>query len=355
MMNNFIKQLSCRATTRTTTRTTTRAIARATSIVTAIVTLKKTSRYLSAATAELSPIVSTSLQLSLMLTLMLMTVPSFAEQTDDINVSETKTAMQSYSSGQSVNASNKESTSQMMQAIKKRILLNDSDQAQNKALVSTRNEVINQKSQQARKQISARLFKQMAEIPSVNTSRSFSDGSFVIYEGYSQLIEDFDSDGYYQTFSVTFDADLITYNPYDEVAVYAELYLSENGGSWQHYYTTDSFVIYGEGSDDTFEVYSTLAQGFNPNHYDVLIDLYEVGYPNIVASYSSDDSNSLFALPLESSDYDVEYIEYYEETHIYGGSAGVVSLLVLLTLMLGRFLGKLNRSFGINMANSKNN
>ena len=338
-MNNFIKQLSCRVTTR----------------ATSIVTLKKTSRYLSEATAELSPIVSTSLQLSLMLTLMLMTLPSFAEQVDDINVSETKTAMQSYSLGQSANVTNKASTEKMMQAIKQRILLNDSDQAQNKALASTRNEVINQKKQQARKQSSASLFKQMAEIPSVNTSRSFSDGSFVIYEGYSQLIEDFDSDGYYQTFSVTFDADFITYNPYDEAVVYAELYLSENGGPWQHYYTTDSFVIYGESSDDTFEVYSTLAQGFNPNHYDVLIDLYEVGYPNIIASYSSDDSNSLYALPLESSDYDVEYIEYYEETHIYGGSAGVVSLLVLLTLMLRRLLGKFNRNFGINMANSQNN
>ena len=346
-MNNFIKQLSCRVATRTTTRATAKLISRE--------TLKKTSRYLSAATAELSPIVSTSLQLSLMLTLMLMTLPSFAEQADDINVSETKAAMQSYSIGQSANVTNKSSTEQMMQAIKQRILLSDSDQAQSKSLASTRNEVINQKKQQARKQISARLFKKMAEIPRANTSKSFTDGSFIIYEGYSQLIEDFDSDGYYQTFSVTFDADFITYNPYDEAAVYAELYLSENGGPWQHYYTTDSFVIHGENSDDAFEVYSTLAQGFNPNHYDVLIDLYEVGYPNIVASYSSDDSNSLFALPLESSDYDVEYIEYYEETHIYGGSAGVVSLLVLLTLMLRRFLGKLNRNFGINMANSQNN
>ena len=351
-MNNFIKQLSCRVATRTTTRATAKVISRE--------TLKKTSRYLSAATAELSPIVSTSLQLSLMLTLMLMTLPSFAEQADDINVSETKAAMQSYSIGQSANVTNKSSTEQMMQAIKQRILLNDSDQAQNKALLSTRNEVINQKQQQqqqqqARKKISANLFKKMAEIPRANTSKSFTDGSFVIYEGYSQLIEDFDSDGYYQTFSVTFDADLITYSPYDEAAVYAELYLSENGGPWQHYYTTDSFVIHGESSDDIFEVYSTLAQGFNPNHYDVLIDLYEVGYPNIVASYSSDDSNSLYALPLESSDYDVEYIEYYEETHIYGGSGGVVSLLVLLTLMLRRLLGKLNRNFGINRANSQNN
>ena len=319
-MNNFIKQLSCRITAR----------------VTARVILKKTSRYLSKSTAELSPIVSTSLQLSFMLTLLLITLPSFAEQAGDINATEEKTTIQSYSNGQSVNDTNEVSTAQMIQAIKQRILLNDSDQAQNKALSHTRNEVINQKHQQARKQSSACLFKKMAEIPNVNTSRrSFSEGSFVIYEGYSQLIEDYDSDGYYQTFSVTFDADLITYNPYDEAAVYAELYLSENGGPWQHYYTSDSFIIHGESSDDAFEVYSTLAQGFNPNHYDVLIDLYEVGYPNIVASYSSDDSNSLYALPLESSDYDVEY---YEETHIYGGSGSIIGLMIIIFILAMRRL-----------------
>ena len=268
-----------------------------------------------------------------------MTLPSFAKKIADANISKEKTVIHSYSTGQSTNAINKESAEQMIQAIKQRILLGNNDQVQNKALASTRNEVINQKLQQARKKISARLFNNMAKIQNVNTtSRSFTDGSFVIYEGYSQLIEDYDLDGYYQTFSVTFDADLITYNPYAETAVYAELYLSENDGPWQHYYTTKNFVIHGESSDDAFEVYSTLAQGFNPNNYDVLIDLYEVGYPNIVASYSSDDSNSLYALPLESSDYDVEYIEYYEETHIYGGSGSLIGLMIIvLVLAMRRF------------------
>ncbi|WP_231731491.1 choice-of-anchor H family protein [Colwellia sp. TT2012] len=275
--------------------------------------------------SRLSPILVSSLQLSLMLTLLLMTLPSFAEQ--------------SYSIGQSASASNKLSAEQLMQAIKHRVILGDSDQTQNKALARTRDEVIKQKKQQAHKHISARLFKKIADNPKVdNTSRSFSDGNFVIYEGYAQLIADHDLDGYYQTFSVTFDADLITYNPYDVAVVYAELYLSENGGPWQHYYTTDSFVIQGESSEDAFEVYSTLSQGFNPNHYDVLIDLYEVGYTNIIASYSSDDSNSLYALPLESSDYDIEYVEYYQETHIHGGSASLSGLMILMMILAMRQL-----------------
>ena len=327
MMNNFIKHLSL--------------------IVTAKIAIKEPSKLVSQLTSQvtsrLSPILLTSLQLSLMLTLMLMTVPGFAEQAGNIDIiastekiNETD-IIKSYSSGQSANSSSKLSPEKMLQAIRQKIMLGDSDQALNKALNISRDDVITQKQQQARKQISASLFKKMAALPNVSTtSRSFSDGNFVIYQAYSQLIEDYDNDGYYQTFSVTFDADLITYSSYDEAVVYAELYLSENGGPWQHYYTTDNFVIYGESSDDEFEVYSTLVQGFSSNHYDVLIDLYEEGYPNIIASYSSDDSNSLYALPLESSDYDVEYIEYYEETHGHGGSYSLAALLILMLAVLLR-------------------
>jgi hypothetical protein len=149
--------------------------------------------------------------------------------------------------------------------------------------------------------MSASLFKRMTEGSNSSTTNSFSDGSFVIFDAYSQLIEDYDYDDFYQAFCVTFDADLIIYSSHDEAVVYAELYLSENGSSWEHYYTTDYFVFDGESSGDEFEVYSTLHLGFNCNHYDVLIDLYGVGYANIIASYNIDDSNSLYALPLECS------------------------------------------------------
>jgi hypothetical protein len=196
--------------------------------------------------------------------------------------------------------------------------------------------MINQKYQQARNR---NVAKNITAVPRLNqSSRSFSNGTFAIYEGYSQLIEDLDADGYFQTFSVTFDADLLTGNPHDEAVVYAELYLIENGGPWVHYYSTDNFVIHGESSDDEFEVYSTLEQGFSANNYDILIDLYEVGFPNIVASYSSDDSNSLYGLPLESSDYDLEYVEYYNEVHSDGGSTSVfVLIMMIFTLSIRQF------------------
>ncbi len=301
MMNNFIKQL----------------------------TLKITSRF--------STILLTTLQLTLMLTVMMITLPSFAVEADNANeiantvstveIKNTK-VVQSYSSGQIASSTESATQEQVLKDIKQRVLLGDSDQENNKALNTTRESMINQKYQQARNRSVA---KNIAALPRLNqTSRSFSDGTFAIYEGYSQLIEDLDADGYFQTFSVTFDADLLTGNPHDEAVVYAELYLSEDGGPWVHYYSTDNFVIHGESSDDEFEVYSTLEQGFSSNHYDILIDLYEVGYPNIVASYSSDDSNSLYGLPLESSDYDLEYVEYYTEVHSDGGSSSVIILIIMM-------------------------
>lgn len=159
--------------------------------------------------------------------------------------------------------------------------------------------------------------------------------SFSIYSGYSQLIADIDEDGYYQTFSVTFDADIISPFANDEALVYADLYLSQNGGPWVLYFSTDNFVITGQDTEDEFEVITQLDSGYAPNHYEVLIDLYEVGYHEVVATYSSNDSNALYALPLESRDYDPEYIEvdYHDE---HGGEGSWLLFSALLALVARR-------------------
>ncbi len=274
----------------------------------------------------LSSILITAMPLSMLLTLMFFVLPSVAQERPE----EKTPVLASYSTGQVTDGIDQIPRLQMLEVIKNRVIDEDSDQVQNKALTLTRDAVIKQKQQQVNQNLSSNISNRLAKVSNNNAnSRSYNYGNFVIYEGYAQLIEDLDIDGYYQTFSVTFDADFISYSPHDKAIVYAELYLSENGGPWQHYYTTDSFIIYGESSDDNFEVYSTLSQGYNANHYDVLIDLYEEGYPNIVASYSSDDNNALYALPLESSDYD---IEYYEEVYVYGGSSSIKSLVIIFLL-----------------------
>ena len=160
--------------------------------------------------------------------------------------------------------------------------------------------------------------------------------SFSIFTGYSQLISDIDEDGYYQTFSVTFDADILSPFDSDEALVYADLYLSQNGGPWVLYFSTDNFLITGEDTEDEFEVITQLDSGYDPDHYDVLIDLYEVGYDEVVATYSSNDSNALYALPLESRDYDPEYVEVeIHEEHSGEGSWVLLSGLLALFLRRG--------------------
>ncbi|GIU28990.1 choice-of-anchor H family protein [Shewanella schlegeliana] len=169
------------------------------------------------------------------------------------------------------------------------------------------------------------------------SSKQFANGiyrDFYIYDAYSRLFVDNDYDGFYQTFSVTFDADVQGYYVNERADVFAELYLSRNGGPWEHYYTTDIFSIYGNATDDDFEVLTTLDYGYPTDHYDVLIDLYEVGYGDIVATVSSYDFDSLYALPLESSDRDDIYID--EDYH--GASLSLGLLLLLFSLLaLRRF------------------
>ncbi|WOT06082.1 choice-of-anchor H family protein [Shewanella youngdeokensis] len=156
---------------------------------------------------------------------------------------------------------------------------------------------------------------------------------FQIYDAYTRLFVDNDADGFYQTFSVTFDADVSGQYVNESANVFAELYLSRNGGPWLHYYTTDVFSIYGDASDDDFEVLTTLEAGYATGHYDVLIDLYELGYGDIVATVSANELDSLYALPLESANRDGSEIEYGDPV---AGSLSLWLLLGLLLVFLGR-------------------
>ena len=164
----------------------------------------------------------------------------------------------------------------------------------------------------------------------------FGYRDFAIFQAYSRLFDDLDQDGFYHTFSVTFDADVYGYTLNEPANVYAEMYLSRNGGPWEHYYTTDVFTIYGQSEDDDFEVLTTLSQGYQTDFYDVLIDLYEYGYPEVVATLSADEADGLYALALESQDRDVVYEqEIIEEVVIVEG--GSLSWWALILLIAGLF------------------
>ncbi|MFT6925282.1 MAG: hypothetical protein ACJAZP_000862 [Psychromonas sp.] len=172
-------------------------------------------------------------------------------------------------------------------------------------------------------------------------SRSYAP-EFTIYNAFTTLLDDFDGDGYYQTFSVIFDADIYSYDSNDSSAVYARLYLSDNGGPWINYYTTDDFIIHSDSDQDEYEVITSFASGYNSNNYDLLIDLYQVGYDEIVATYSSNDNQALYALPLESGDYDRLYVD---RVYVQAGSFSSWLLIILFLLLASRFYRPFMRRF----------
>jgi hypothetical protein len=208
---------------------------------------------------------------------------------------------------------------------------NTSDKISNIAMSRTREEILNSNTAPVNKSSKRQIAQRHSQ---------YYNADFAIYSATTFLIDDFDADGFYQTFSVAFDADIYSYT-YNQVSeVYALLYLSKNGGPWRHYFTTDDFLIEGESDLDEYEVITTFRSGYRADYYDVLIDLYQVGYSDIVATYSSDDSNALYALPLESANYDEPYIEVVE---VYGGSFSVLTLILILMFSLLRY--RSNTSF----------
>lgn len=164
------------------------------------------------------------------------------------------------------------------------------------------------------------------------TAEHLVDQIFLIFDAQTVLNIDDDADGFFQHLKVTFDADV----DYGDAHVYAMLYLSLEGGPWNHYFTTDVFHIEEDFSDDEYVVETRLLEGYPTGYYDVLIELYEADLDIHVASYGPNDTDMLFALPLEDQQRDYPSTDYYvyDDCHDCGGggSFGWFSLLSLLLL-----------------------
>ena len=124
--------------------------------------------------------------------------------------------------------------------------------------------------------------------------------AYSIYDAWTTLEFDYDYDGYFSEFTVTFDVD--TSGGYSDV--YAEMYLSKDGGPWIHFNTTDVFTIYGYDSDG-YSVTTFLNYDFPTGYYDIVIDVYEAGYDGIVASAGPADFYGLQSLPLEDDEHEL--------------------------------------------------
>lgn len=162
--------------------------------------------------------------------------------------------------------------------------------------------------------------------------------TFDIFDASSHLFSDEDYDGFYTNFSVTFDVDVFGSYRGQQAVVLADLYLSRNGGPWELYFTTEPFAIIDDSSEDEFEVLTILDQGYIRDHYDVLIDVYEYGYSDIIATVSADELESLYALPLESVDND-RFADVNSSTSvsIAAGSSSYLSICTLMLIALFRY------------------
>lgn len=160
-------------------------------------------------------------------------------------------------------------------------------------------------------------------------------GDFSLYDASVELVEDFDYDGFYHHFSVTMDADTV----YSNAHVYAELYISYQGGPWNYYASSDVFTIYGDSANDAFVIESELVDGFPAGYYDIRIDLYDADHHTWLLSYGPYEDNSLSALPLEDSYrdsfYDGTSVSYETDIYVHGnGSMNGLGLLLLAGLVI---------------------
>lgn len=147
----------------------------------------------------------------------------------------------------------------------------------------------------------ARSNKPQGDVKRPAVTYSAKSSYFYLHDAAYALLQDRDGDGYHSEFRLRFDADTLL----DHAWVYARLYWRRAGErEWVLYHVTDDFLIRGRDDNDDYFVRTTLDAGFATAEYDVLIDLYEVGQPGIVATLGPVESAGLNRLPLEEAGLD---------------------------------------------------
>ncbi|WP_444994564.1 choice-of-anchor H family protein [Aliikangiella sp. IMCC44359] len=186
------------------------------------------------------------------------------------------------------------------QASSKGAMANQSPTHVNTGITEVKRKTVNK---QKRPQLQAKQSqkKLSAKYRSYVASTSARAAGFLIDSVWTSLDYDHDGDGYFSEFTVNFDANFS--GGYADV--FAELYLSKNGGPWVLYETTDVFTIHANDSDDYYTVSTKLNYGFPTDNYDVLIDLFESGYSGVVDTVGPDEFGSLSAFPLEDNEHEL--------------------------------------------------
>lgn len=155
---------------------------------------------------------------------------------------------------------------------------------------------------------------------------------FWIFDAWVEFYSDNDRDGYFNHFSVEFDAD----TEYSSAEVYARLYLGKDE-VFKEYHTTSIFSIFSDNSDDSFVVESELLNGFSSAEYEVLIELYDAYSNELVAVYDGNNDADLYLLSLESKEFETPQIIVVRE---HGGSVSLWGMLLLPLILITRLRRK---------------
>ena len=150
---------------------------------------------------------------------------------------------------------------------------------------------------------------------------------FDLYNISVLLFDDYDHNGFYSEFSLSFDLDV----EYGSADVYAEIYIRQHGYDFELLHVTEIFTIWHHAAYDSYEVTSTLLENYPSAYYDLHIELYDAyGSPyEPVAIADSDYYAELYALPLESRHY---HATGSAVSVSYGGTGS--PFLALLSLIL---------------------
>jgi hypothetical protein len=122
-------------------------------------------------------------------------------------------------------------------------------------------------------------------------------GDSYVYDATTDLFYDNDGDGYFHHLRVRFDADTL----FDTSWIYARIFVSADGNSWEQVFETDDFVIHGSDPDDDYEVETDLVSGYSAALYDVLIELYDADDGTLVDEFGPNESSDFSLLPLEDA------------------------------------------------------
>ncbi len=160
-----------------------------------------------------------------------------------------------------------------------------------------------------------------------------SDPDYILANATIVLNDDYDHDGFYPWLKVRFDIDKYGYGQW----VFARLFMSYEGGPWNHYATTDDFYVSGFSDYDDYIVETELIEGFPTGYYDIKIELYHADSEGWLVSFGPGDDSSFAAIPLEDEYNDDDYYSYeygyYNDYIAVSGGGGMGAFLIAIALL----------------------